>query len=371
MSAQYRAGMTGETDLDTLLAELDVTRRPGRFTVVSVPQLDGPLAEPGATEAIVREAEGMTAVVTTEAAERAGVPHDFVAAWLTLDVHSALEAVGLTAAVSAALADRGIPCNVVAGYHHDHLLVPEDRAEEAIACLRALRERPTQRHHAEHGQEHGGHEHGHHHGHEHDQGLTGALRYLRFAPQMWRHSLHDAVLALVAPQPGERIVDVGAGMGAGSMAAARRGAEVVALEPTPFLRRVLEVRRLWPRWRDRITVLDGTAEEMPIDDGTADAVIAVNTMHHWVDPTRGVAEIARVLRPGGRAVLVDEDFDDPTHPDHERFGARHEGGNHGFTMVDGDDIAAGLERHGLAEASADKRELDGRPSIIVTASAPD
>ena len=59
-------------------------------------------------------------------------------AWITLDVHSALDAVGLTAAVAGALAERGIACNVVAGFHHDHLFVPVDRAGDAIDALDAL-----------------------------------------------------------------------------------------------------------------------------------------------------------------------------------------------------------------------------------------
>ena len=63
----------------------------------------------------------------------------FEAAWLTLTVHSAWEAVGLTAAVAARLAEEGIPANVLAGYAHDHILVPPDRADEAIAAIRSLR----------------------------------------------------------------------------------------------------------------------------------------------------------------------------------------------------------------------------------------
>jgi hypothetical protein len=59
-------------------------------------------------------------------------------ACLTLTVHSALDGVGLTAAVASALADEGIPCNMVAAFHHDHVFVPEERAEEALAILRAL-----------------------------------------------------------------------------------------------------------------------------------------------------------------------------------------------------------------------------------------
>ncbi len=59
--------------------------------------------------------------------------------WLTLTVESSLEAVGLTAAFAAALAERGIPANVLAGLRHDHVLVPVDRAEDAVAALRSLR----------------------------------------------------------------------------------------------------------------------------------------------------------------------------------------------------------------------------------------
>ena len=88
----------------------------------------------------MREDEGVTVVATRAAAERNGWAFDFEAAWLTLDVHSALEAVGLTAAFSAALGAADIPCNVLAGFHHDHLLVPVDRVDDAIVCLEALRQ---------------------------------------------------------------------------------------------------------------------------------------------------------------------------------------------------------------------------------------
>ena len=89
-------------------------------------------------EAIIRETEGTTVVVSVAEATRRGWPVDFVAAWLTIDVHSSLDAVGLTAAMSAVLTDRGIPCNVLAGYFHDHLLVPFERADEAVAALESL-----------------------------------------------------------------------------------------------------------------------------------------------------------------------------------------------------------------------------------------
>ena len=88
--------------------------------------------------ASVVEPEGPSLLVGREAADRLGMPYGFVAAWITLGVESALEAVGLTAAVSAALSRAGISCNVIAGLRHDHLLVPEERAEEAMTVLQGL-----------------------------------------------------------------------------------------------------------------------------------------------------------------------------------------------------------------------------------------
>lgn len=91
--------------------------------------------EPFAT---VREDEGLTLVLTQDAADRAALPYEYVAARITLQVHSDLAAVGLTAAVATRLAAAGISCNVIAGHHHDHLFVPRDHADRALAELEHL-----------------------------------------------------------------------------------------------------------------------------------------------------------------------------------------------------------------------------------------
>jgi hypothetical protein len=84
-----------------------------------------------------REDEGVTAIVPAALAEELGIEGpDF--ARITLMVHSDLEDVGLTAAVSGALAEAGIACNMVAAFHHDHAFVPSNRADEAIDVLRKL-----------------------------------------------------------------------------------------------------------------------------------------------------------------------------------------------------------------------------------------
>jgi hypothetical protein len=130
--------VAGERDLGRLLASMDPVRKPGEWVFVSLaPDHAAAPALPSA--ATVVEDEGTTHVVERQVADDLGLDHDFVAAWITLRVHSALAAVGLTAAVAGALADAGISCNVLAGAHHDHLLVPVERADDALAALRALR----------------------------------------------------------------------------------------------------------------------------------------------------------------------------------------------------------------------------------------
>lgn len=125
----------GETDLAALLASLAPRVRPGRFTLVSLPD-PPPLGE--GIEALIREQEGTTAVVAVSTARARGWPVAFQAAWITLGVESDPAAVGLTAAVSQALAREGIACNVLAAFHHDHLLVPADHLPDALRCLHRL-----------------------------------------------------------------------------------------------------------------------------------------------------------------------------------------------------------------------------------------
>ncbi|VXC59700.1 Uncharacterized domain protein [Arthrobacter sp. 9AX] len=127
--------MTGEKNLQALLAGMRPVQRTGDYVYVLWPY-GRPLA-PG-IEAAVREAEGLTVVLSREEADREGLSYDFVGAWITLEIHSALEAVGLTAAVSRALTEARISCNVLAGFHHDHLLVPVADAPRALEVLTEL-----------------------------------------------------------------------------------------------------------------------------------------------------------------------------------------------------------------------------------------
>ncbi|MFC8303257.1 ACT domain-containing protein [Specibacter sp. NPDC057265] len=127
--------MAGEKNLQALLHNMSPVLNDGSY-VFSIVESDIPSGvRPVVT---VREKEGLTLIVEKSDADAAGLSYEYVAAWITLEVHSALEAVGLTAAISNALKEAGISCNVVAGYTHDHLFVPADRAHDALAALRSF-----------------------------------------------------------------------------------------------------------------------------------------------------------------------------------------------------------------------------------------
>jgi len=130
---------TGSTDLAAMLATLEATVRPDEY-VFAVIDAGHPVVALAA--ATIQEDEGLTVVLRRADADSRGIVYEFVAAWLTLTVHSSLEAVGLTAAFSRALGEAGISCNVLAGFHHDHLLVPASERDRALEVVRALRGNP-------------------------------------------------------------------------------------------------------------------------------------------------------------------------------------------------------------------------------------
>ncbi len=131
--------MTGERNLAKLLSSMlsmSPIVNPGTFVfATAVDPSDGALAE---AVAMVREREGVTVVLEQRRADELGLAYDFVAKWITLQVHSSLDAVGLTGAFGGALAQSGISANVIAGYYHDHIFVPIADVDAAVACLQRL-----------------------------------------------------------------------------------------------------------------------------------------------------------------------------------------------------------------------------------------
>lgn len=110
----------------------------------------------------------------------------------------------------------------------------------------------------------------------------------------------DAVTFLVQELgigPRSRVIELGAGTGKFTDLVVFTGAEITAVEPVPAMREALQ------RNCPTVTILDGTAEEIPAPDGSADAVVAAQAFH-WFDGPRALTEIHRVVREGGRLGLI-------------------------------------------------------------------
>ncbi|HEV3014663.1 MAG TPA: class I SAM-dependent methyltransferase [Actinomycetota bacterium] len=181
------------------------------------------------------------------------------------------------------------------------------------------------------------------------EGVLGLLAGLTMSFGRGRSARLAAELAGVGP--GDRVVDVGCGPGRFLREAAERGAEAVGVEPSGQMRRVAG-------WRTpgalsgRVRVVDGTAERIPLGDGSATVVWAVASFHHWTDPEAGLAEVHRVLQPGGR-VLIAERLARP-------------GGwfrHHALTWEQGQDLVAQVERAGFSGVTAARHPL-GRGQVL-------
>ena len=132
--------VTGETNLTALLTSMSPTLDDTDWIFAVVGEEDAVRLTRHAI-ASFREAEGLTLVLPQAAADdlnRVSAPMKRI----ILEVHSSLEAVGLTAAVASALAEVGISANVVAAYYHDHIFVPKASADRALAVLQALTTSP-------------------------------------------------------------------------------------------------------------------------------------------------------------------------------------------------------------------------------------
>ncbi|MEZ5468200.1 MAG: ACT domain-containing protein [Lysobacterales bacterium] len=126
----------GISDLGVLLRSMQAVLNEGCYVYCQVDDLGTvPLEQ---IIALIREPEGITLILTEANAFELGLPIRFRAAWITLQVHSDLAAVGLTAAFSTALGDAGISCNVIAGALHDHIFVPIDQGQRALRVLNEL-----------------------------------------------------------------------------------------------------------------------------------------------------------------------------------------------------------------------------------------
>jgi uncharacterized protein len=128
--------MKGETDLATLLRQMKPLLDEGAYVFCSFDEMDEKYLQKAI--GMFREKEGITLIINKEVADELHLSYQLVCSWITLTVHSSLEAVGLTAAFSNALSGEGISCNVVAAFYHDHIFVAQKDADKAMKILQAI-----------------------------------------------------------------------------------------------------------------------------------------------------------------------------------------------------------------------------------------
>ena len=128
--------MSGEKDLQQLLKSMKPEHNSGDYVFCKVENLEN--INLNEVEMFFKEKEAITLILKKEIAEILKLEYSVIMAWITLTVHSSLEAVGLTAAFSKALSENGISCNVVAAFYHDHIFVNKKDIEKAIEILSAF-----------------------------------------------------------------------------------------------------------------------------------------------------------------------------------------------------------------------------------------
>ena len=128
--------MTGEVDLQKLIKGMKPELNQGEYVYSLADSIEyAAVLDP---LCYFLEKEGVTVILPKEKADALNISYETTCAWITLTVHSSLEAVGLTAAVSKALTEENISCNMVAAFFHDHIFIPVKDAERAMNALQRL-----------------------------------------------------------------------------------------------------------------------------------------------------------------------------------------------------------------------------------------
>jgi hypothetical protein len=127
--------VSGQTHLATLLKSIKPIKVKGEFVFITVENGQYGQFQLLNPKAMFIEEEGMTLVIAKQLAEQHGYTYESIFSCITLTVHSSLDAVGLTAAISNKLKEKGISANVIAGFYHDHIFVQTEKSEQALAAL--------------------------------------------------------------------------------------------------------------------------------------------------------------------------------------------------------------------------------------------
>ena len=126
--------MAGIVELDELLKSMTPEIKNGEYVFCTVVGNYADYAHLNPLASFV-ESEGLTLIVSVDAAKEAQLPYESTFRQITLTVHSSLDAVGLTATVATKLASYDISANVVAAYYHDHIFVQSEKVDKALLAL--------------------------------------------------------------------------------------------------------------------------------------------------------------------------------------------------------------------------------------------
>jgi uncharacterized protein len=130
--------MKGESNLAQLIKGMAPSLNPGEYVFVTIK--DRNKIDRIQTICEFKEKEGITIVIEKSKADDLELTYEYIASWITLAIHSSLEAVGLTASFSTELAKYNISCNVISAYYHDHIFVDKKDSARAVQILRDLSE---------------------------------------------------------------------------------------------------------------------------------------------------------------------------------------------------------------------------------------
>jgi ubiquinone/menaquinone biosynthesis C-methylase UbiE len=188
-------------------------------------------------------------------------------------------------------------------------------------------------------------------------GLGGLLAALTFS--VGRTADADLAIRLTGTGPGDDVLDVGCGPGVAVRRAARRASSVVGVDPAPVMLRVARALGAGRR-SPNVRYLEGSAEELPVPDGSASVLWSLATVHHWHDLLAGLAEAHRALRPGGRFLAMERRVE-PGASGH---------GTHGWTEDQAQRFAEACAGAGFADVAIGGHRAGRKPVLTVLATRP-